>query len=256
MYEPMNDAVSELSERELADLAALADGTLPADRRAEVEARVATSPALQELLERQRQSLALTQTLETVEPPLSLQAEVGALRRKRERTRGRWLAPRLAAVGVVAAAPIVAALVLTGGPGAPTVAEAAGFATEPPTEAAPPSTGGVELAVDVQGVAFPDLAQAFGWKALGVRRGRVHGRNAVVVYYGKGGRRVTYVIVSGAGLSRPMGGQTTTVSGTPYQTLRLDDRLAVTWRRGGHTCVLLGDAARAELVALASWLEN
>ena len=60
MYEPMSELVSQLSEHELAELAALADGTLPADRRAEVEARVAASPELQELLERQRQSLALT----------------------------------------------------------------------------------------------------------------------------------------------------------------------------------------------------
>lgn len=43
------------------------------------------------------------------------------------------------------------------------------------------------------------------------------------------------------------------VGGIPYQTLRLGDKLAVTWRRGGHTCVLLGDATRAELVTLASW---
>jgi anti-sigma factor RsiW len=35
---------SELSEQELAELCALADGTLPAERRAAVEARVAASP--------------------------------------------------------------------------------------------------------------------------------------------------------------------------------------------------------------------
>jgi hypothetical protein len=51
IYEQMSDTVSQLSERELAEFAALADGTLPAERRAEVEARVAASPELQELLE-------------------------------------------------------------------------------------------------------------------------------------------------------------------------------------------------------------
>jgi anti-sigma factor RsiW len=35
-----------LSDEQLADLARLVDGTLPADRRAEVEARVAASPQL------------------------------------------------------------------------------------------------------------------------------------------------------------------------------------------------------------------
>jgi hypothetical protein len=44
-----------------------------------------------------------------------------------------------------------------------------------------------------------------------------------------------------------------TRAGVQYQTLRIDGRLAVTWRRGGHTCVLIGDAPRAELVTLASW---
>jgi anti-sigma factor RsiW len=78
----MSDLVSRLSDRELAELAALADGTLPADRRPEVEARVAASPELQELLERQRRSLALTEALED-EPSASLQAAV------RERARSR-----------------------------------------------------------------------------------------------------------------------------------------------------------------------
>jgi anti-sigma factor RsiW len=69
MYEPMSDLGSQLSDRELAELAALADGTLPADRRPEVEARVAASPELREPLERQRQSLALTAASRTSRRP-------------------------------------------------------------------------------------------------------------------------------------------------------------------------------------------
>ena len=250
MYEPMSDPVSQLSERELAELAALADGTLPADRRPEVEARVAASPELQELLERQRQSLALTETLDD-EPSASL----GDAVRERvgtRRTRRRSLAPRLAATGVAVAAVLVAALVLTGGPGAPSVAQAAELAANGPTEPAPASTGGATLALDVQGVTFPDFAQSHGWQALGVRRERVGDRDVIAVYYGKGNRRLAYMIVSGDGLRSPSGGQTTTVGGTPYQAVRLNDRLVVTWQRGGRTCILLGDATRAELVTLAS----
>src|SRR5262245_4162228 len=135
MYEPMSDPVSQLSERELTELAALADGTLPADRRAEVEARVAASPELRKLLERQQQSLALTATLED-EPSASLQAAVRERARAR-RTR-RWsLAPRLAAVAVAVAAVAVAAVVLTGGPGAPSIAQAAELAAKDPTEPPP-----------------------------------------------------------------------------------------------------------------------
>ena len=250
MYEPVSDMDSQLSERELAELAALADGTLPADRRPEVEARVAASPELQELLERQRQSLTLTEALED-EPSASLEAAVRA-RVRTPRTRRRPLAPRLAAVGVAVAVVVVAAVVLTGGPAAPSVAQAAELATKAPTEPAPASVGGSMLDVHVEGVAFPDFAQSHGWQALGTRRERVDGRDAIVVYYGKGSRRLAYVIVSGDGLPSPSGGQTTTVGGTPYQVVRLNDKLAVTWQRGGHTCILLGDATRAELVTLAS----
>ena len=86
-----------------------------------------------------------------------------------------------------------------------------------------------------------------------MRHGRVDGRDATVVFYRKDGRRIAYVIVAGSGLPRPSGGQATTRHGVAYQTLRVNGRLAVTWPRAGHTCVLLGDASRAELVKLASW---
>lgn len=242
----------------MAELCALADGTLPAERRAEVEARVAASPELQELLERQRRTVLAAQTLAAEEVPESLRAAVEARRHAlgSARGRGRRLAPRFVLAGAAAvAAAVVAAIVLSGGPGAPTVADAARLATQAPTGAAPAPVGesGTRLAIAVQNVAFPDFARAYGWRALGVRRGRVDGRDATVVFYGKDGRRLGYVIVAGAGLSRPSRARATVIRRVEYQTLRLSDRLAVTWRRGGHTCVLIGDATRAELVKLASW---
>src|SRR5207244_5577192 len=48
-----------LSDRELGELARLADGTLRPGRRAAVEARVAASPRLRALAEEQRQAIAL-----------------------------------------------------------------------------------------------------------------------------------------------------------------------------------------------------
>jgi anti-sigma factor RsiW len=113
--------------------------------------------------------------------------------------------------------------------------------------------GSTKLAADVEGVAFPNLARWAGWQTTGVRRGRVDGRDATVVFYRKDGRRIGYVIVAGSGLPRPSGAQGTTRNGVEYQTLRLNGRLAITWRRGGHTCVLIGDAKRPELLELASW---
>lgn len=242
----------------MADLCALADGTLPAERRAEVEARVAASPELEKLLERQRQSVLAMQTIAAEEVPASLQAAVEARRRvvgpRRDRT---WrLAPRLALAGAAAiVAAVVAAVVLSGGPGAPTVADAARLAEKPPNGPTPARLhdSATRLAVGVDGVAFPYLAGWAGWHALSVYRGRVDGRDAIVVFYGKGGRRIAYVIVDGSGLPRPSAGQATTRGGVEYETLRLNGRLAVTWRRGGHTCVLIGQAPREELLRLASW---
>jgi anti-sigma factor RsiW len=252
----VSDVASHLTPTELAELCALADGTLPAERRADVEARVATSPELQELVERQRRAVLATQTLSSDEPSPSLQAAVQTHRAAlgSRRSPGGRLGPRVAlAAALVAAAAVISAVVLNGGPGAPTVADAARLAARSPTEPAPRAGGGTRLAIGVDGVAFPDLAAAFGWRALGVRHGRIDGREATVVYYGKGGRRLAYAIVSDGALARPSGGGLHERSGVSYQALRLNDRLVVTWRRGGHTCVLIGDASRTELLALASW---
>jgi anti-sigma factor RsiW len=254
----VSDLVAQLSSAELAELCALADGTLPEDRRAEVEARVAASRELRELVERQRRAVLATRALATEQEPASLREAVeGRLRApEARRRRGSWLAPRLALAGVLAVAvAVAAAVVLSGGPGAPTVADAARLATESPTAPAPRPAGGAgtRLAIGVEGVAFPDLARAYGWQAVGVRRGRVGGRDTTVVFYGKGERRLAYVIVAGAGLHRPSASRTQVRRGVQYQTLRLNDRLAVTWRRGGHTCLLIGGAPQAELLKLASW---
>jgi anti-sigma factor RsiW len=252
MYDAMSDAMSRLSTEEMAELAALADGTLSAEQRPAVEARVAASPALAELLERQRDALRATRLLADAEVPASLRVPLGTRRRK---STARFV-PRLALAGVAAvAAAVVAAIVLSGGPGAPTVADAARLGTHAPTGPAPAPAGhaGTKLAIEEAGVVFPDFASTYGWQALGVRTDRVDGRDATVVFYGRAGRRLGYVIVAGVGLTRPSAAERTVIRGVEYQTLSANGRLAVTWRRGGHTCVLIGSASRAELVKLASW---
>jgi anti-sigma factor RsiW len=248
----MSDAVSRLSDREIAELSALADGTLPAERRAEVEARITASPELSELLERQQRAVAATQALSDDAPPASLVESVEALRSRRSRAPRR--VPRLAfAGGLAAVAAVVAAIVLSGGPGGPTVADAARLASKPPNGPAPVPVNATTLSAEVQGVAFPNFARLAGWRAQGVRHGRVDSRDATVVFYGKDGRRIAYVIVAGSELPRPSGGRVTTRNGVEYRALRLNGRPAVAWPRAGHTCVLIGDAPGAELVDLASW---
>jgi anti-sigma factor RsiW len=253
----MSDRLPQLSEPELAELCALADGTLPEERRAEVEARLASSPELRELFDRQLQAVQATRMLEEEPVPESLRTAVESQRRRRAATRpgrGRRLAPRAALAGaLVVAAAVAAAVLLNGGPGAPTVAEAAEVALQSPTEPAPPGDGPDKLSLDVEGVTFPDLVAAYGWSAVGVRRDEIEGREATTVVYEKDGRRIGYVIVSGDGLARPDAAQSTTNDGVLYQTFRVDDRLVVTWRRLGHTCILIGPAPAQELLALAGW---
>jgi anti-sigma factor RsiW len=245
---------ADLSERDMADLAALADGTLEPARRAQVEARVAASAELQALLERQRDSLAATGPL-TAEPvPSALVATVGAaaaVRRRARRQRRTW--PALAAA--VAAAVVVVVVVASLGGAAPSLSDAARLAGLPPTAAAPAPLGGghTRLAASVQGVVFPDLQQTFGWRASGLRRASLEGRPATVVSYTQAGRRIAYVVVGGSALARPSPATVHVVGGTEYQTLTLRGLPAVTWRQSGHTCLLTGAVRPAELLALAAW---
>jgi hypothetical protein len=253
----MGDVASHLSEREMADLSALADGTLPAERRAAVEARVAASPELRELVDRQRRAVSATRVLAREREPESLRGAVETHRRAHRRGGARFLRPRLAFAGALAAVVVaaVAAVTLSGGPGAPTVAQAARLAARPPTgpPPRPADDSRTELAVDVEGVSFPNLLRSYGWRSAGVRHDKLDGRRATIVFYAKGARRIAYVIVAGSGLPRPSAAKATERGGVRFQTLRVDGRPAVTWRRAGHTCVLTGAAARAELLTLANW---
>src|ERR687892_2012657 len=252
----MTDASPSLSEREMAELAALADGSLPPERREAVEAWVAPSPELQELLERQRRAVTATQALAEEPVPDSLRDAVEGRRAQKLRRRpARRLVPRLALAGALAVAVAVTAALLSGGPGAPMVAEAARLAERAPSGPAPPPSdgGGTQLALDVEGVAFPNLLRSYGWRAVGVRRDEIDGRDATTVFYEKDGRRIGYVIVAGSGLPRPSDATSTTRDGVLFHTLRLDGRLVVTWRRLGRTCIISGPAPREELLALASW---
>ena len=248
---------SKLSAQEMAELAALADGTLPADRRGPLEARVAASPELQQLLDRQRQAVAATRAPASEPVPASLQEAV----RDRVRATGAGrrrprLVPGLALGGAVAAAAaVVLALVLTGGPSGPTVADAARLALQPPNGPAPGRLdhSQAKLNARVDGVVFPDFARAYGWHAVGVRRDQVAGRDAKVVYYKKGGERIGYAITAGSALPQPSGAKTVKRWGVPFKKLSVDGNPAVTWERLGHTCVLTGASSPSELVKLASW---
>ncbi len=97
----------DAGDRELAELAALADGSLTAERRAALEARVESSPELAGRLAEQERALALTRSVAAeIEAPPALRARIEAEQRAREPRRAR----RMAVIGAAAAAAAVVAV--------------------------------------------------------------------------------------------------------------------------------------------------
>jgi len=89
---------------EIAELAALADGSLPPERRAALEARVAASSELADRLAEQERAVMFTRTAAAeVEAPAALRARIEGQRRARRMPVSR----RLVAVGAAATAALV-----------------------------------------------------------------------------------------------------------------------------------------------------
>lgn len=104
---PMRSRRRDEGDDELAELAALADGSLAPERRAAVEERVAGSPELTDRLAQQEHAVALSRSAAAeVEAPPALRARIEAQRRPRR------LSMRPAAVLVGAAATAAVALVV------------------------------------------------------------------------------------------------------------------------------------------------
>ena len=166
------------------------------------------------------------------------------------------------AAGALAACAVVAALVLPGGgPGAPSVAQASAAALLAPSLPAPHDLGAGTSLLDARigGVSFPDWEQAFGWTATGARRDRLGDRDALTVFYGDGrDRRLGYAIVAGAPLDVSASARRVTRNGVRVAITRgAGGATVVTWKRGGHSCVLAAKGvATDELVRLATWRAN
>lgn len=249
---------TEPSRRELADLSALADGSLAPERRDEVQGRIAASPELSALYANERRVVELLGEPSNRPPaPAPLRARIDAersttaTRRRRSAVYGGALAGALAV--------LVLALVLlipSGGPGALSVSEAAALTARGVSSAAPapdPSAPGVKLSRNIEDVYFPNWAGQFGWTAVGQRVDYVGGRRAVTVFYDWKGQRIAYTIVAAPALGQPSA-PVTQLNGTTLRTFTVSGRHVVTWRRAGHTCVLSGDGVPvAVLQTLAAW---
>lgn len=234
--------------RELADVSALADGTLDPSRRAEVEARVAASPELSALYARERRVVvALHEARAGERAPARLRARIEAARPTRRAAARRKFTYAGALAGALAAAALVLVLALPSGtPGGPSVSQAAALATRGPAMPAPapdPEDPAGRLDRSVGEVYFPNWTDRLGWRAVGTRTDRLGSHRAITVYYEWQGQRVAYTIVSG--MLRQAAGQDATVNGWPMRTFALRGRPAIAWHESGDTCILLVVAGSA-----------
>lgn len=245
---------AQLDARTLADLSALADGTLDPERAAAVRRLIARSPELSRRYERERLAVATLHATREDRAPARLRIRIDA--RRQPAGPPRRIAYGGALAGALAAALAAVILLLPGAaPGAPSIGQAAalslrGAALPPPTpDRVHP---GAKLRQDVQEVYFPNWA-GFGWHAAGQRTDHLGRRVAVTVYYQREGRRIAYTILAAPALRRP-GTQVRHLGGVELQTFTSDGRVVVTWRRAEHTCVLSGSGVSAGvLLRLAAW---
>jgi hypothetical protein len=228
------------SPTELADLSALADGRLDPRGRRAVKDRIAGSPHLRTLYERERVAVEVLRQAAAERAPARLRSRVVSQRA----SRGARTSPRYGALGVaLAAAAAALAVLLPGGP-EPSVSQAARLALRGPSGPAPfpdPGDPRMKLAGPLQGLYFPNWSGSLGWRPVGARTDRLGGHPAVTVYYRRGGMSVAYTIVGAPALARPSA-PVTHAGGRALQALSLRGRTVVTWRRAGHTCVLSASA--------------
>jgi len=250
---------TEPTDAELAELSALADGTLDPARREAVQARIAASPELTVLFDRERRVVqALHEARATERAPARLRTRIEDARPSRAAAARRRFA--FAGGVAVALAAVVLALVLalpSGAPGGPSVSDAAALAARGATESAPvpdPDNPRARLYQSIGDVyLFPNWTARFGWDASGARTDTLDGRTAVTVYYQRGNVTIAYTIVHSPPLAEPSAKETWR-SGTEFRTLTVNGRKVVTWRRAGDTCVLSGTGVTAaDLQRLAAW---
>jgi hypothetical protein len=252
------DTPDEPDAKTIADLSALADGTLDPARVAEVREQIARSPELTERFGREQQAVQVLRATRTDVAPSHLRSRIEAERTRATGWRGTRPSNRLirggALVGAAAAVIVALALVLPGGsPGAPSVGQAASLAFRGPVLGAPAvDQTGTKLSRELEDVYFPNWSRR-GWTAAGQRSDELGGRTAVTVYYNRGGTEIAYTILSRPALNWP-GAQTRWLRGTKVQSFRLDGRTVVTWRRGNNTCILSGAGVSTHVLSgLAAW---
>jgi hypothetical protein len=237
----MEASSNPYSPQTLADLSALADGSLARERQAEVDSRIAASQELSELYARERTVVELLhEARERDRAPLALRERIEAARPtpRARRTRRAGYAGGL--TGALAAAALALALALPGGgPGAPSLAAAAALGALPPQHEWRQQPAGERgtIGKSVGAVYFPDWTAAGGWSASAIRTDRLRGHAATTVFYWHGSTAIAYTILSSPPLAEPAT-TGTELGGLWLKSLRLRGRTVVTWRERGETCIL------------------
>jgi hypothetical protein len=238
-----------------AELAKLADGSLPADREAELRAQVLQSPSLAAALAEQERAVALIRALDEPAPD-ALRARVEALtggtsatpptraaHGRRRRMRRTLVLPAATALAVA----IAALVILIGGSGSPpTVPQVAHLALSAATLPAPgvePGKPGL-LRMSAAGIPFSNWPR---WRPAGARTDVVNGRRiTTVLYRAPNGVQVGYAIASGAALQ---GGEPSRGAYNVTYTLgHQGSARFVTWVRDGHTCVIAGHSVTYQML--------
>jgi hypothetical protein len=249
-----------IEPRMLAELSALADGSLDPARQAEVAARIAASPELSSLYERERRVVELLHEARSIDrAPAGLRARIEAARPKRSVVVRRRAGYGGALAGALAAAGLALALILpAGSPGTPSISQAEGLAAlgaemgPPAIDAQTPRN--IDSSIDQ--IYFPNWSKRFNSSATGVRTDTINGRNAVTVFYNWNGKQIAYTIVGAPALATPSAQSHSYVHGNEYLTLSHNGRNVVTWRRDGHTCVLSSkDVPASVLQTMAAWAD-
>lgn len=239
------------------DLAAFADGSLPAVRRGKIERALSESPGLRAAVGAQQRVLRAIDAAARERAPSSLRAQVRLVQppaRRRVPNPGVLLTASV--LGACAAAVVAVFLSVGGGAVAPTVAQAAVLNARVPQRGVrePQKGQGALPNIGAAGLTYPYWEDHFGYRAVGVRYDRLGARAITTVFYRRGASRVAYEIAFGRPLA--LGGKSwsTERQGVRLWAMRTHHGLVVTWLRDGHTCILIGSATRLPvLLRLAAW---
>jgi hypothetical protein len=126
---------------------------------------------------------------------------------------------------------VLVAVLWLGGPGGPTVVDAAQLSPLPAERSAPRGFAGVD---------YPNWSARFGWSAVGGRDDELDGRRTTTAFYLHTHHRIGYTVISGKPIDPPAHAEVLNVNGVKLHRFRLGAQDAVTFVRNGRTCVLSG----------------